>query len=160
MDSLEVQIQVLEGKLSEIKDLISSIGANAQLIQRRETLQTELNQLRQELANRQQESVYEHLSRIVGYSNELKSCIEETVDKLLDPNIQNATEPGLLLGKIQCGKTRAFVGVMGLAFDRGIDVCVVLTKSDNGLVEQTKARMEYEFRDYIGNNNIALFPLM
>lgn len=85
----------------------------------------------------------------MGYSNELKACIEETVDKLLVTNISNASDPGLLLGKIQCGKTRAFVGVMGLAFDKGIDVCIVLTKSDDGLVEQTTARMEYEFRDYL-----------
>ena len=154
MEPLEAEIQVLEGQLNLINNLITTLGENTELLQKRNALQAELHVKNQELANRQQESVYEHLSRIVGYSNELKSCIEETVDKLLDPNLQNATEPGLLLGKIQCGKTRAFVGVMGLAFDRGIDVCVVLTKSDNGLVEQTKARMEYEFRDYIGNNNI------
>lgn len=98
-------------------------------------------------------SIYGHLARIVGYSSDLKTCINSTVDQLLDNTISNADEPGLLLGKIQSGKTRAFVGVMGLAFDRGIDVCVVLTKSDNGLVEQTKARMEYEFRDYLSPNS-------
>lgn len=57
--------------------------------------------------------------------------------------------PGLLLGKIQCGKTRAFVGVMGLMFDKGIDAVVVLTKSDDGLVNQTKSRMEYEFNYFL-----------
>ena len=41
---------------------------------------------------------------------------------------EGADKPGLLLGKIQSGKTRAFVGVMALGFDKGIDICVILTK--------------------------------
>lgn len=96
----------------------------------------------------QQQTIYQHLCQKVGYSPALQKCIKDTVDQLLDKTISNGDEPGLLLGKIQCGKTRAFVGCMAMAFDRGIDVCIVMTKSDNGLVEQTKSRMEYEFRDY------------
>ena len=42
-------------------------------------------------------------------------CIETTVDKLLEDG-PNAAEPGLLLGKIQCGKTATFEGIIGRLF--------------------------------------------
>ena len=38
------------------------------------------------------------------YSNDLIECISTTVEKLLEDG-NNAKQPGLLLGKIQCGKT-------------------------------------------------------
>lgn len=153
MTQLEIDIQVLEGAIKTLNDTIAILGNNAPsaIIQQRDLKEQELIKKKQLLQAQNNETIYEHLSRIVGYSKELKNCIEETVDKLLVDNISNASDPGLLLGKIQCGKTRAFVGVMGLAFDKGIDVCVVLTKSDDGLVEQTTARMEYEFRDYLSS---------
>lgn len=151
MTQLEIDIKVLEGQLDVINQTISNLNGIVpdSIKQQKLSLENELAQKRLQLNAQNKETIYEHLSRIVGYSNDLKDCIEDTVDKLLVTNISNASDPGLLLGKIQCGKTRAFVGVMGLAFDKGIDVCVVLTKSDDGLVEQTTARMEYEFRDYL-----------
>lgn len=69
-------------------------------------------------------SIYKHFCTNIHYSDDLKKCIESTVNRLLEDG-EEAKKPGLLLGKIQCGKTRAFVGVIGLAFDKGIDVCVV-----------------------------------
>ena len=151
MTQLEIEIKVLEGQLDVINQTISNLNGIVpdSIKQQKQSLENELAQKRLLLNAQNKETIYEHLSRIVGYSNDLKDCIEDTVDKLMVTNISNASDPGLLLGKIQCGKTRAFVGVMGLAFDKGIDVCVVLTKSDDGLVEQTTARMEYEFRDYL-----------
>ena len=156
MTKLEIEIQVLDGTIKTLNETIAKIDATAAaaIVQQRDAMVLQLNAKKQQLQKQDQETIYEHLSRIVGYSEELKKCIEETVDKLLVTDISNASDPGLLLGKIQCGKTRAFVGVMGLAFDKGIDVCVVLTKSDDGLVEQTTARMEYEFRDYLTNTNM------
>ena len=158
MSPLEIEIQTLEASLSTIKQTIAILTQNGSvpnaILQQKSVIEKQLKQKRAQLAAQQNETVYEHLSRIVGYSPELKQCIEETVEHLLAKNIPNASDPGLLLGKIQCGKTRAFVGVMGLAFDKGIDTCVVLTKSDDGLVEQTLARMEYEFRDFLSNTNM------
>ena len=54
-------------------------------------------------------SVYETLKKHskFPYSNELVKCITDTVNNLL-VDTPNAKEPGLLLGKIQCGKTNAF----------------------------------------------------
>ncbi len=157
MTQLEIDIQILEGIINSLNETIAKLDATsaAAIIQQRDAMMQQLNAKKQQLQQQEQETIYEHLSRIVGYSDELKDCIEKTVDQLLVTNISNASDPGLLLGKIQCGKTRAFVGVMGLAFDKGIDVCVVLTKSDDGLVEQTMARMEYEFRDYLSSDEIG-----
>lgn len=84
---------------------------------------------------------------------EVCDCIETTVDKLLE-DVPNADDPGLLLGKIQCGKTATFEGIIGYSFDRGIDVCIVLTKGTNMLSEQTKQRFEKDYA-YFKNNEIA-----
>lgn len=96
------------------------------------------------------EPVYDHLKRIVGYSQDLQDAVVGTVDKLMQTG-PDAQKPGLLLGKIQSGKTRAFVGIMGRAFDKGFDYCVVLSKSSKALIEQTVKRMKSEFEDYIFN---------
>ncbi len=81
------------------------------------------------------------------YSDELVKCITDTVDNLL-VDTPNAKEPGLLLGKIQCGKTNAFENIIGMSFDRGIDVCVVFTKGTNTLAYQTIERLRYDFRHF------------
>ena len=76
-----------------------------------------------------------------------KDCITETVDALLDPKLskEEVKEPGLLLGNIQCGKTDTFENIIGLTFDRGIDIAVIFTKNNTALTKQTKMRAE---RDY------------
>lgn len=83
-------------------------------------------------------------SKFVPYSDEMKKCIEGSVDALLQNSI-NAKYPVLLLGKIQCGKTNTFENIIGLAFDRGIDICVVMTKGTKTLATQTQQRFETDF---------------
>lgn len=78
-------------------------------------------------------------------TKEKESCIEETVSALLS-DAPNASDPGLLLGKIQCGKTDTFENIIGLAFDWGIDIAIVITKGTNALVKQTIKRMEHDYR--------------
>lgn len=60
-------------------------------------------------------------------------------------NTNMINDPGLLLGKVQCGKTDTFVKIIGLCFDKGIDIAVVLTKGSNALATQTLARLQNEF---------------
>ena len=84
--------------------------------------------------------------------NKIK-CIESTVEQLL-ANVPNAIEPGLLLGRIQCGKTDTFENIIGLAFDKGIDIAIVLTKGTNPLTEQTIKRMEKDYRFFARSNNL------
>ena len=52
---------------------------------------------------------------------EYDACVRETVAELLARDT-TSSHPGMLLGKVQSGKTRAFLGIMALAFDNGFDV--------------------------------------
>lgn len=82
-----------------------------------------------------------------------KNCIETTVEKLLDDG-PHAEEPGLLLGKIQCGKTDTFEDIIGLAFDRGIDIAIILTKGTNPLALQTLMRLRKDFALFKDNGDL------
>ena len=47
---------------------------------------------------------------------------DDRVVKQLENNIDTiSNRPSMLLGKIQFGKTRVFVGIIARAFDRGFD---------------------------------------
>lgn len=72
-------------------------------------------------------------------------AVESTVNLLLEEG-PHAEEPGLLLGKIQCGKTDTFEDIIGLSFDRGVDIAIVFTKGTNALVNQTIKRMQRDYR--------------
>ena len=77
--------------------------------------------------------------------NEKKKAVEDTVKFLLEDG-PRAEEPGLLLGKIQCGKTDTFEDIIGLSFDRGVDLAIVITKGTKALVNQTIKRMKHDYR--------------
>ena len=72
-------------------------------------------------------------------------AVESTVGQLLEEG-PHAEEPGLLLGKIQCGKTDTFEDIIGLAFDQGVDIAIVITKGTKALVNQTIKRMKHDYR--------------
>ena len=90
-----------------------------------------------------------------------RDCIESTVAQLL-ADVPNAEDPGLLLGRIQCGKTATFEGIIGLAFDEGIDICVVMTKGTRMLSEQTKSRFEKDYQIFQNSSraNIDIYDIM
>ena len=81
-------------------------------------------------------------------SDDLKLCMEQTVQKLLE-NETDMNKPGMLLGKIQGGKTRAFIGIIALAFDNNYDVAIILTKGTKALARQTLARLKKDFHEFI-----------
>ncbi len=77
------------------------------------------------------------------YKPEDLGCIQRTLAGLEDN--QKSGAPGLLLGKIQSGKTKSFIGLIALAFDNGYDLVVVLTKNSEALTGQTVSRLKGEF---------------
>lgn len=83
-----------------------------------------------------------------------EQCVREIVDQLLVEG-PGATDPCLLLGNVQCGKTDTFESIMGLAMDKGIDVCTVLTKNSNTLAEQTKERLRNDFKYFAENGTTS-----
>lgn len=76
---------------------------------------------------------------------EKKDCVENTVKQLIEEG-EHADEPGLLLGKIQCGKTDTFEDIIGLSFDKGVDIAIVITKGTKALVNQTIMRMKKDYK--------------
>lgn len=124
--------------------------------------ETRLRELEKEKSKHPIYSKLEDMSKFRPYSEEFKECVSDTVDQLLvDTNdIENAKQPGLLLGKIQCGKTNTFVNIIGYAFDRGIDVAVVFTKGTNALATQTTARLKKEFAVFARTEKITGLPVV
>ena len=93
------------------------------------------------------------------YSTDLQECIENTVDNLTNSKT-NFNNPGMLLGKIQSGKTRTFIGIIALAFDRNYDICVIFTKGTKALAEQTFKRLDSEFFQFIENDEVKVYDIM
>ena len=88
----------------------------------------------------------------------LQTCIEQVVHQL--DNADDPKRPGMLLGKIQSGKTRAFLGVIARAFDRNFDIAIVLTKGTKTLANQTVKRIGRDFKSFINGDEIILFDIM
>lgn len=89
----------------------------------------------------------------------LAACIERVVNQL-EATSTSGDKPGMLLGKIQSGKTRAFVGVIARAFDRGYDIAIVLTKGTRTLSAQTVVRLNSDFREFIDEDEFLVFDIM
>lgn len=89
----------------------------------------------------------------------LAACIDRVVMQL-EQTSTSGDRPGMLLGKIQSGKTRAFVGVIARAFDRGFDVAVVFTKGTKTLSAQTVARLAYDLKEFIDEDEVLVFDIM
>ncbi|WP_088549174.1 Z1 domain-containing protein [Paenibacillus aquistagni] len=102
---------------------------------------------------------YSGLSRKNQYDEQTKKCIERTVINLLDKDT-SLNRPGMLLGKIQSGKTRTFIGITALSFDNGYDVAIVLTKGTRALAQQTYERLKSEFKEFYQNDEIQIHDIM
>jgi hypothetical protein len=86
-------------------------------------------------------------------------CAEETVAELL-MTATTSDNPGILLGKVQSGKTRTFISILALAFDNGFDIAIVLTKNSRALIEQTAKRLNSEFTRFIDDGELEIYDIM
>ncbi|MGL5644225.1 hypothetical protein, partial [Cetobacterium sp.] len=90
------------------------------------------------------------------YNEKTLACIKKSVEKLSE--IED--KPLMMLGKIQSGKTKSFIGVVSLSFDNGYDLAVILTKNSNALAKQTVARMKQEFSEFLEEDSVEIFDIM
>ena len=111
------------------------------------------------MAEVQIKGFYDRLKASRKDDDNLVRCIEDTIAKL-EANDTSARKPAILLGKIQSGKTRAFIGVIALGFDRGYDIAIILTKGTKALAEQTYARLSSDFKEFIDDNQLQIFDIM
>ena len=75
---------------------------------------------------------------------------EEAIDSILgrcpNPNIQEqVAETGIVIGKVQSGKTSNFISVLALAFDNGYDIAIVLGGNTLNLLKQNASRISSAF---------------
>jgi hypothetical protein len=87
---------------------------------------------------------------------ETEEC-SASVTSLLEHHETTAQRPGMLLGKVQSGKTRAFVGAIAIGFDSGFDIAIVLTKTSTPLAIQTIRRLEHDLAPAIAEHRIRIF---
>ena len=66
------------------------------------------------------------------YNEKTYNCVVQAVEKL----DEIGDKPLMMLGKIQSGKTRSFIGVISLAFDNGYDLAVVLMHLQSKLQQE------------------------
>jgi hypothetical protein len=103
--------------------------------------------------------MYNNFIETKGYTPDLQECIESSVEKLIHCRT-NFNQPGMLLGKIQSGKTRTFIGIIALAFDREYDICVIFTKGTKALAEQTMKRLDNEFYHFVESDEVKVYDIM
>lgn len=80
-------------------------------------------------------------------TEEKEKVVREMTEQLLIDG-PKATQPCLLLGKVQCGKTDTFENIIALCFDKGIEIAIVMTKGTNMLTKQTIKRLNKDFRHF------------
>ena len=69
----------------------------------------------------------------------LSNCPNPAVDKTV-------SKTGIVIGKVQSGKTSNFISVLALAFDNGYDIAVVLGGNTLDLLKQNASRIESAFK--------------
>jgi hypothetical protein len=94
-----------------------------------------------------------------SFSADTFRCAEETVAELLT-TATTSDNPGMLLGKVQSGKTRTFISILALAFDNGFDIAIVLSKNSKALIEQTAKRLNSEFKIFIDDGELEIYDIM
>lgn len=123
------------------------------------------NQVKLWLARRQAsdspeaELFYDQLASKRGDPPELREKVEEVVEKLLK-EATSTKRPGILLGRVQSGKTRAYLGAIARAFDKGYDIAIILTKGTKSLAEQTLSRVKEDFGEFEAADQVEIFDIL
>lgn len=94
-----------------------------------------------------------------NYSIDELKVMDDTINNLIEISTTE-NKPGMLLGRIQSGKTRSFMGSMALGFDNGFEVVIILTKNANALARQTYERLHKEYEALIDQDYISAYDIM
>lgn len=92
---------------------------------------------------------------------------EDAVSKLLNPPAlpegkpgASSDHPGVILGKVQSGKTRTFLTTMVLAFDNGYDIALIFTKCSKPLLVQTLNRIKRDLSIFIKEREMSVEDIL
>jgi len=67
---------------------------------------------------------------------------------------EKVNDTGIVIGKVQSGKTSSFISLIALAFDNSYDIVIVLGGTKDILVEQNKSRIEEYFNSVSSEVNV------
>lgn len=104
-------------------------------------------------------SFYKYIIEERQDTKELKDTMESTVKNLMTHSTDEI-KPGILLGMIQSGKTRAFTGIIAKCFDEGYDLAIILTKNSVALVDQTMKRLRSEYKMPVERNKLYVWDVI
>ena len=96
-----------------------------------------------------------YLATIAGDTrteNSVKACLDRLDDVIDNRAVATARGNGLIVGRVQSGKTRNYIGLMLKAIDDGWNVIIVLTSAIESLAQQTRKRIVSEFKK-VGADN-------
>lgn len=91
---------------------------------------------------------------------------EESINAILQNGIQilsqcpnpavkkDNAKTGIVIGKVQSGKTSNFITLMALAFDNNYQICVVLGGNKNNLLDQNVTRIKDSFK--VGSDKLVV----
>ena len=77
---------------------------------------------------------------------DVESIVERMNELLAGRETTEQRVNGLVVGRVQSGKTRNYVGLMLKAVDEGWNVIIVLTSSNTALADQTEGRIKEDFK--------------
>lgn len=90
--------------------------------------------------------------RKTSQAQRIKSDVIEILDGCGDPEISTPfLHKGLVVGKVQSGKTGNFAGVINAAFDVGYNGVIVFSGLTNKLRDQTRDRLKSDVVDIVDN---------
>lgn len=78
--------------------------------------------------------------------NSSLKILQQTLPHQFPANTKNSNT-GLVIGKIQSGKTMSFTSVLALAQDNGYKIVVLISGRTNLLLKQTKDRLKVDFQN-------------
>lgn len=94
----------------------------------------------------------------IDVAQRIEFDVKEILDGCGDPKQETPfLHKGLVVGKVQSGKTGNFSGVINAAYDVGYNIVIVLSGLTNKLREQTRDRLNNDVRELIeGESDIAM----
>ena len=105
---------------------------------------------------------YEVLLKQKGWANaigEIRSTTLALMDRIPDPNNADARDShGMVVGRVQSGKTAHFTGVIARAADKGYNFILVLSGMYNNLRNQTQCRMDRELTGMLQEGHCVPLP--
>jgi len=102
-----------------------------------------------EIKNQDKPFFDNYISKVINNDERTKVAVDETIErinKILSTRDAFAQRlSGLVVGRVQSGKTRNYIGLMLKAIDEGWNVIVVLTSDNVALATQTRERVAKDF---------------